>query len=164
MLRISKLTDYGTLVLTHMANFPDRLFSATDLAATLGLGAPTVSKVLKTLGRHDLVRSVRGLHGGYALGRPAVQISVAQIVDALEEQPFGLTECSASAGSCDFEHDCRIRANWQRINGVVRRALEDVSLADMVSPQPMVAGSDARPITGPQSIKGRVAPDQESAR
>lgn len=164
MLRISKLTDYGTLVLTHMANFPERLFSATDLAATLGLGAPTVSKVLKSLGRHDLVRSVRGLHGGYALSRPAMQISVAQIVDALEEQPFGLTECSASSGLCDFESGCHIRANWLRINGVVRRALEDVSLADMVAPLPVAGGSDVRPITGPQSIKGRIAPDQESAR
>ncbi|MBN8442274.1 MAG: SUF system Fe-S cluster assembly regulator [Thauera sp.] len=158
MLRISKLTDYGTLVLTHMASFPDRLFSATDLAAIVGLGAPTVSKVLKSLGRHDLVRSVRGLHGGYALSRPPAQISVAQIVDALEEQPFGLTECSASAGTCDFESDCRIRANWQRINGVVRRALEDVSLADMVSPLPVAQAGGARPIAGPQSIKGRIAP------
>ncbi|ATE58663.1 SUF system Fe-S cluster assembly regulator [Thauera sinica] len=156
MLRISKLTDYGTLVLTHMANFPDRLFSANDLAATLGLGAPTVSKVLKSLGRHDLVRSVRGLRGGYALSRPAEQISVADIVDALEEQPFGLTECSAGAGLCDFENGCQIRANWQRINGVVRRALEDVSLADMAGPLP-VAGGDAHPIAGPQPIKGRIA-------
>lgn len=149
MLRISKLTDYGTLVMTHMAHFPERLFSASDLAATLQLGVPTVSKVLKTLGRHELVTSVRGLRGGYALSRPAAQISVADIVDALEEQPFGLTECSAVSGLCDFESGCRIRANWQRISGVVRRALEDVSLADMVGPLPMVHVPETRPIQGP---------------
>jgi len=137
MLRISKITDYGTLVLTHMASMPEHLFSASDLAATLGLGVPTVSKVLKLLGHHDLVLSVRGLHGGYRLGRPPEQISVAEIVDALEDKPFGLTECSASSGVCSIETSCRIRANWQRINVVVRGALEDVTLAEMVRPVPI---------------------------
>ncbi|HPR05861.1 MAG TPA: SUF system Fe-S cluster assembly regulator [Denitromonas sp.] len=136
MLRVSKLTDYGTLVLTHMAGFPDHLFSVAELTQILHLNAPTISKVLKALGRHELVSSVRGARGGYALARPATQISVAQIIDALEDQPFGLTECSATAGTCDIEGDCRIRANWQRINTVVRRVLDDVCLADMVEPLP----------------------------
>ncbi|MEZ5628656.1 MAG: SUF system Fe-S cluster assembly regulator [Rhodocyclaceae bacterium] len=139
MLRVSKLTDYGTLVLTHMAGFPERLFSVADLAQVLHLNAPTISKVLKALGRHELVTSVRGARGGYALARPAGEISVAQIIDALEDQPFGLTECSATAGTCDIEGDCRIRANWQRINTVVRRVLDDVSLADMVQPMPLAS-------------------------
>src|SRR5690606_8386643 len=69
MLRINRLTDYGTLALTYMATHPGRLHSAADLASELGLGAPTVSKVLKMLGRRDLVRSIRGLRGGYSLGR-----------------------------------------------------------------------------------------------
>lgn len=137
MLRVSKLTDYGTLVLTHMAGFPEHLFSVAELAQLLHLNAPTISKVLKALGRHALVTSVRGAHGGYALARPATQITVAQIIDALEDQPFGLTECSATTGSCDIEGDCRIRANWQRINTVVRRVLDDVSLSDMIEPMPL---------------------------
>ena len=136
MLRVSKLTDYGTLVLTHMASFPERLFSVAELAEILHLNTPTVSKVLKALGRHDLVTSVRGAHGGYALARAATAISVAQIVDALEDQPFGLTECSALSGVCDLESDCRVRANWQRINTAVRGVLDDVSLADMLLPAP----------------------------
>lgn len=139
MLRVSKLTDYGTLVLTHLASVPERLFSVAELAEVLHLNAPTVSKVLKTLGRHQLVRSVRGARGGYVLARAATEISVGQIIDALEDQPFGLTECSATAGLCDIEGDCRIRANWQRINSVVRRVLDDVSLADMVHPTPLPA-------------------------
>lgn len=137
MLRINRLTDYGTLALTYMATHPDRLHSAADLAAELGLGAPTVSKVLKMLGRRELVRSSRGLRGGYSLGRAPEDISVADIVDALEDQPFGLTECSAEAGLCSFERNCRIRANWQRINLIVRRTLEDVSLADMMRVVPV---------------------------
>jgi len=137
MLRISKIIDYGTLVLTHMAACPERHFSAADLAGALGLGRPTVSKVLKLLARGQLVRSMRGARGGYALCRPAGQISIAQVVDALEDQPFGLTECTATPGACGFEAGCGIRDNWQRINAVVRRTLEDVSIADMVRPVPL---------------------------
>jgi FeS assembly SUF system regulator len=164
MLRISKLTDYGTLVLTHMASEPGRVFSVADLSATLGLGAATVSKVLKALGRHALVTSTRGAHGGYALSRAATQISVADIVDALEDQPFGLTECSASSGRCELEDDCRIRERWLGINAVVRDALQAVSLADMLAPplitpaspragQPIeLHGRRARPATEPQDL------------
>jgi len=136
MLRVSKLIDYGTLMLAHMAQQPDRLFSASELAATLGLGQPVASKILKLLGQHDLVKSSRGVRGGYALARPAEQINVAQIIDALEEQPFGLTECTAQPGTCSIESDCNMRMNWQRINGIVRRTLEDVSVADMMRPAP----------------------------
>ena len=64
MLRISKLTDYGTLIMTHMASTPERMVSATELADALGLGLATVSKVLKALGRATLVVSQRGTRGG----------------------------------------------------------------------------------------------------
>ncbi len=145
MLRISKIIDYGTLVLTHMAGFPDRVFSAADLAATLGLGQPTVSKVLKLLGQRELVKSSRGARGGYMLGRPANDISIAQIIDALEDQPFGLTECASTPGACSVEAGCHIRNNWQRINSIIRHTLEDVSVADMLSPAsiqfPLIARS-----------------------
>ena len=134
MLRVSKLIDYGTLMLAHMGQQPDRLFSASELASTLRLGQPVVSKILKLLGQHDLVKSSRGVRGGYALAHPPQQINVAQIIDALEEQPFGLTECTAQPGSCSIESDCNLRMNWQRINAAVRRTLEDVSVADMMRP------------------------------
>lgn len=156
MLRISKIMDYGTLVLTHMAGEPARVFSAADLASTLGLGQPTVSKILKLLGQHGLVRSSRGARGGYTLGRPAEQISVADIVDALEEQPFGLTECTALPGACSVEAGCHIRSNWQRINAIVRNTLEGVSVADMVRPSPIEFTLNHHPALRPQT-KPRVA-------
>lgn len=134
MLRISKLMDYGTLVLTHMAGTPDRVISAADLALSLGLGPATVSKVLKALGQHQLVTSTRGARGGYVLARPAGEISIAQIIDALDDQPFGLTECTSTPGVCSVEADCHIRTNWERINNIVRRTLEEVSVADMLNP------------------------------
>ena len=134
MLRVSKIIDYGTLVLTHMASDPQRVFSAADLASTLGLGQPVVSKVLKSLTQREIVKSTRGARGGYALGRSPEDISIADIIDALDEQPFGLTECSATPGACSVEAACNIRTNWQRINAIVRKTLEQVSIADMVSP------------------------------
>lgn len=152
MLRISKLTDYGTLVMTHMAAAPARQYSANEIAVALGLGVPTVSKVLKTLARHGLVVSMRGSRGGYALTRAPELISIADIVDALEEQPFGLTECSATSGLCHHEDGCTIRTNWQRINEVVRNALEGVRLVDMLrrpARGTTAAANEARPIAGP---------------
>ncbi|MDY0072575.1 MAG: SUF system Fe-S cluster assembly regulator [Thauera sp.] len=131
MLRISKLTDYGTLIVTEMASRAGERVSASDLAGALGLGPATVSKILKALARNGLVNSHRGSLGGYELARPAAQITLADLVDALEEQDFGLTECSARSGVCGHEGDCRIRAGWLRVNTVVRRALQTVSIADM---------------------------------
>jgi FeS assembly SUF system regulator len=134
MLRVSKIIDYGTLVLTHMAAHPDKVVSAADLASMLGLGQPVVSKVLKSLAQREIVRSTRGARGGYTLGRPADQISIADIIDALDDQPFGLTECTATPGACSVEAACNIRSNWQRINAIVRKTLERVSVADMINP------------------------------
>lgn len=137
MLRISKLIDYGTLVLTHMAGSPARIYSAAELAGILNLGQPTVSKLLKSLGQNGLVNSSRGAKGGYLLARPAQEINIAQIIDALDDQPFGLTECTSTPGVCSAEPGCAIRTNWERINSIVRRTLEDVSIADMIA-QPTV--------------------------
>lgn len=139
MLRISKIVDYGILVLAHMAAQPADVCSASELAGSLRLGQPVVSKVLKMLAQHGLVVSIRGAHGGYRLGRPADEINVAQIIDALEEQPFGLTECTALPGACSVEDACHIRPHWQRINLMVRRTLEGVSIADMVQNKPPAA-------------------------
>ena len=92
--------------------------------------APTVSKLLKQLQRAGLVTSTRGLHGGYQLARPATQISAAAILDALEG-PMALTDCAAGHGHCGIEETCRVGRVWQRLNLAIRRALYDVSLAQL---------------------------------
>ncbi|MGH8139294.1 MAG: SUF system Fe-S cluster assembly regulator [Steroidobacteraceae bacterium] len=130
MLRISKLTDYATVILAVLAEQPDHVQTATALAEQTRIALPTVSKLLKQLQRAGLVASTRGLHGGYQLARPATQISAAAILDALEG-PVALTDCSVGHGNCDIEDTCRVGRVWQRLNLAIRRSLYDVSLAQL---------------------------------
>lgn len=138
MLRISKLTDYGTVMLAHLARNPDAVCSAADIAAHTGIALPTASKLLKALGRNGLVTSTRGANGGYRLARAAREISAAEIIDALEG-PVSITECSATNSHCDLEEACSVGNAWQRINVAIRNALQEVSLVDLLrsnSPAP----------------------------
>lgn len=137
MLRMSKLTDYGTLVLAQLAAQRGGVASAGQVADATHIGQPTVSKLLKSLARAGLVVSERGALGGYALARPPELISAAEIIDALEG-PVAITECSSADGCCDLEEYCRVGRAWQRINFSIREALQRVSLADLQSqPQPL---------------------------
>lgn len=138
MLRMSKLTDYGTIVMTYLARESDRLHAASEIAVQIQVAAPTVSKILKMLAREGLVISHRGVKGGYSLARAPSDISMVQIIDALEG-PVGLTECGSSPGSCAQEDSCSVRANWQHINDAVRQALAGVTLAQMAQPVRLVS-------------------------
>ena len=133
MLRVTKLTDYATVVLTVLASDPLAVLSASELAERAGLEAPTVAKVLKPLAQAGLVDGFRGANGGYRLARDAAAISLVEIVEAMEG-PLGMTECSVHAGQCGIEDSCGVRANWRRINDVVSDALRDVTLAQMLLP------------------------------
>lgn len=135
MIRIAKLTDYGIILLTHFAAEPGQVIhTARDLAARTHLPLPTVSKILKALSRAGLLISHRGVSGGYSLARQPEEISVAQIIGALEG-PIALTECSPDAhGLCTLESMCPVQSNWRRINRAVLEALEKLRLSDMARP------------------------------
>ena len=131
VLRISRLTDYGTVVLAHLARDKAGLVSAAEVATATGIAPPTVSKLLKSLAKVGLVTSTRGSHGGYRLARDAQEISAADVIDALEG-PVSITECSSSDSHCDFEAWCNVGSAWQRINVAIRRTLDEISLADLL--------------------------------
>jgi FeS assembly SUF system regulator len=133
MLRISRLTDYGTMILVHLAGRGGHVCAASDVAAGTRVALPTVQKILKLLTRAGLVVSVRGAEGGYALGRPAESISAADILDVLEG-PVAITECSQAESHCELESLCQVGGAWQRISKAIRLALDDISLADLVRP------------------------------
>ena len=133
MFRITRLTDYGMVLMAELARNEGRLLNAADLAAQVRVPAPTVSKILQMLLRRRLLESVRGAGGGYRLARPAAEISVRDIIVALEG-PIALTECNLDEGHCEQEAHCAIRGNWHAINHAVRQALDGISLADMLRP------------------------------
>lgn len=133
MLRVSKLTDYATVVLAQMARSAERVHTASDLAERTKLSQPTVAKLLKKFVRGGLLTSYRGSHGGYLLARPPEEISAVDIIDTVEG-PFAMTECSLGQDQCDLEQVCNVGHHWQRINGLIRAALDDVSLADLAVP------------------------------
>jgi len=133
MFRISKLTDYAIMLMVELNDRHGEVLNAHGLAASTHLELPTVSKVLKLLARAGLVRSFRGINGGYSLDRAAAEVSVAEIIEAIEG-PIAMTECSIEDGLCSQEQVCNLRGNWQRISSAVARAMRGVSLAEMSRP------------------------------
>lgn len=134
MIRMTKQTDYGFVLLSRLASDPERVLNAPDLAEECRLPLPMVSKILKMLARAQLVRSHRGVKGGYSLARLPLEISADQIVRALEG-PVALTVCiDGSPGECDLEPYCSVRGHWQRINVAVEDALARISLAELTAP------------------------------
>jgi FeS assembly SUF system regulator len=129
MLRISKLADYAILVMSSIASH-QHLLSAKDIASDTKLAEPTVSKLLKLLARSNLLQSERGAKGGYKLIRPTANITVLQIIEAIDGR-IAMTECDKENSYCAIETICTVSKNWQKISGAIRNALKEISLADM---------------------------------
>jgi FeS assembly SUF system regulator len=130
VLRLSKLTDYATVILAALAVDAQQRRTAAQIARLSHVALPTVSKLLKQLHRAGLLDSSRGLHGGYRLARAAREISAAAILDALEG-PLALTECSTGHSHCDIQASCSVGGSWQRINLAIRQSLQEVTLAEL---------------------------------
>lgn len=135
MLRVSRLADYASVVMACLARHPGNVLPAAQVSEETRLEPPTVSKLLKQLGRAGLVESFRGATGGYRLARPAQEISLAEIVEALDG-PIGLTECGISDAGCERRAYCSVARDWQGVGAAIDSALRAVSLADMLRRQP----------------------------
>jgi FeS assembly SUF system regulator len=133
MLRLSKLTDYATVILSFMARDKTQMHAAMEIASTTGIALPTVSKILKLLVNANVLISTRGAKGGYVLARMPEEISVATVISALEG-PIALTECSISQQNCGQASGCNIGGNWSLINRTIHNALDSVTLADLIRP------------------------------
>lgn len=131
MLRVSRLADYASVVMACLARHPGEVLPAAQVAAETHLEAPTASKLLKRLAQAGLVASFRGAAGGYRLSRAAGEISLAEIVEALDG-PIGLTACSVGHAGCERQSFCSVSRDWQGIGTAIDEALRAVSLADML--------------------------------
>ena len=133
MIRITRETDYGIVLMTTMVR-DNPPYSAAALAKQRGLPLPMVSKILKALARAGLLLSQRGALGGYSLARQPEEISAVDIIDALEG-PIAITECSvADLHACLHEENCAVSGHWHRINGAIREALKNISLLELSRP------------------------------
>jgi FeS assembly SUF system regulator len=134
MIKLSRMADYGVILMVQLAREADQVTTAAELTVSTALPGPTVSKLLKQLSRAGLLDSQRGTKGGYMLARMIDDISVADIVSALDG-PIALTECMTSDGAvCEIEALCPTRTNWRQINNALIGALDSVSLAEMARP------------------------------
>jgi FeS assembly SUF system regulator len=146
MVKLGKLTDYGLVLMTCIArseaSLPQR--TARDLAVESKLPLSTVSKLLKELLQSGLLISHRGTKGGYMLAKEPQQISLVEIVAAIEG-PMALTECSTDiTGLCNLELSCPIKSNQRIINRAVLGVLERIALSDLVQPLQLTSIKDAR--------------------
>lgn len=133
MLRISKLTDYGTVIMAYLAKHPHQAYTAKIIAQHTQIALPTVSKLLKRLAQQKLLLAQRGAKGGYSLAMAPTEINLAQIIFAIEGE-IALTECGHHPGLCSVEPACAIRHNWRTITEAVRHTLNEISLAAMIKP------------------------------
>jgi FeS assembly SUF system regulator len=132
MIKLSKMTDYAVIVLADMAGRQGQLVSATVLAESTKLPEPTVSKILKSLARHKIVASTRGMNGGYSLKQTPEEITMAVII-AATDGPIALTACvDQSTECCDRAKNCSMKGQWNPVNIAMQSALEKVSLLQMM--------------------------------
>ena len=142
MIRMSKETDYGIVVLAYFAGAQKGLkHNAREVAMESQLPLPMVKKILKILAREGLLLSHRGAKGGYSLARRGERISIAEIVKAMEG-PLAMTECIEAPGECRHEPVCGLRTSWQKINEIVFEALDSMTLSDLTGQVPAPMGSE----------------------
>lgn len=136
MIKLGKLTDYAVVLMARLSH-ESVARSAPYLSEQTGISEPTVAKVLKKLARAGLVESLRGPSGGYRLPRAAAQISVADIITAMEG-PIAIASCVSDAGEgCKTGARCPARGKWDGVNRAIRDALAGISLSDMAAPRPV---------------------------
>ena len=137
MIRLTNLADYAVVLMCHLAHHRHDVHNAADLASDTMIPVPTVSKILGALSRARLLRSQRGVKGGFSMTRPAADITVADIIEAVDG-PIALTNCIEDApGDCNLEPVCAMRTHWQTINGAVKQALAGITLAEIAAPVPL---------------------------
>ena len=131
MLRLSKLTDYAVVVMVRLGQV-SAVATSAGVASSTGVPEPTVAKVLKALCGAGLVQSQRGARGGYRLARPLAEVSLAEVIRAIDG-PIALTACVDGGAGCEVEHLCAVRGRWDLVNEAIATAFRAISLSDLAT-------------------------------
>jgi Rrf2 family cysteine metabolism transcriptional repressor len=133
--KVSSRAHYGLRAMTELAKaYGSGPLALSEIARVEGLPAAYLEQLVAELRKAGLVGGVRGLHGGYTLTRAPSQITVGEVVRALEG-PIAPVECTAedyAAGSCQREPDCLSRAVWQRVKESIDAVLDATTLQDLL--------------------------------
>ena len=136
MIKLTKLADYAVVLMSTMSERPEKVHAAGDVARGTHIPGPTAAKILGAMARAGLLTSHRGLKGGFSLAIPPQEITVADVIRAVDG-PIALTDCvEHGTGDCDILDSCRVRGYWHKINGAVTAALESMTLAEISAPMP----------------------------
>ena len=131
IMRLTHLADYAVVLMTAAARYDaGARLSATDLAQETGVPLPTTQKLMGLLAGAGLLSSMRGQRGGFALARPVGEISLADIVEAVEG-PFAMTACCEGRTDCALDAHCRVKPHMGIVGAKVRGALHAVSLQEL---------------------------------
>lgn len=134
MIKLSKLSDYAIVVLSLLARDRAKLMTASVLSASSGIPEPTVAKVLKLLSREGVIVSTRGVNGGYMLERDPAEISVTELISALEG-PIAITACvEGSDDECGIQEICPMSGKWAKVNATIKNALDGLPVSDLLIP------------------------------
>ena len=132
MIKLSNLADYAVVLMSNIASCPDDIHTALALNAETRVPLPTVSTILGKLAKANLLVSHRGVGGGFSMNDRKENITIADIVEAVDG-PVQLTNClSDEDDCCDYEPVCMTRSKWDKINKAVYEALNTVPLSEMV--------------------------------
>lgn len=131
MLRLSKKTDYGLLALQYLATeAPSGVASARAIAERYDIPVELLAKVLQHLARLGFVAAQKGAHGGYHLARPAADISLAEVVQAIDG-PLAITACGREEERCEQFGRCSVRDPLLRVKDRILSVLQTTTLAEM---------------------------------
>jgi Rrf2 family protein len=148
MLKLSKKADYGLMALQYIASvqYGDlqkaRVVNTKEIAEAYHIPVELLAKVLQTLAKHSLVESQNGPKGGYLLARHAREITIAQVLSAIEG-PLGIAECyhEADAPSCLCFAHCNIRTPLRKVQDSIYHLLNSMTVADMMGDTPLITVS-----------------------
>src|SRR5579864_9071118 len=136
MLRLTKKADYGLMALKYLAeqshpSAPAAAQSAKDIAQAYHIPPPLLAKILQTLARAGLLVSHAGTNGGYALARPANEISAFEVIRAIDG-PLFITSCITIHGACDLAGHCTIKEPLRKVNDSIKDLLSGIKIADLI--------------------------------
>ena len=130
-MKLSTRGKYGLYAMYYLAEHKDEGPQSLQSISSTGVPTPYLEQLLGNLRRAGLIHSVRGAQGGYQIARPPGEITILDVIDAMEG-PLELSECMTDEGHCDRSCQCPVRRVWQKLTDSINRELADVTLDEML--------------------------------